>query len=95
VLEDPKAITVDGVKGTEMDVTATVDAPTVYCKDPCVAVWPLGDGKPAGFTPGFVSRLVVLRLQGETVEIALYAPKAGLEALAKDFDAMIQTLQIG
>jgi hypothetical protein len=95
VLAGPKAVTVGGFESTEMDVTATKDAPTVYCKNPCVGVWRLPDGEPGGFTPGFVSRIVVLRLQGETMEIGLYVPNAGLEALAKDFDTIIQSVRFG
>jgi hypothetical protein len=96
VLAGPKPVTVDGFKAEEIDVTAAKDAPTVYCKDPCVAVWSLGPGEePAAFRPGFVTRIVALRLDGETVEIGLFAPSADFAALAKDFDAIIQSVNFG
>jgi hypothetical protein len=101
VLASPKAVTVDGVKGTEIDVQATKDAPTVYCKDPCVALWPLGShadsqGEVAALSSDFVTRIVVIRLHGETVEIsACCAPSAGFAALAQHFDAMLQTVRFG
>ena len=96
VLAGPKAVTVDGIQGTEIDVTAAKDAPTVYCKDPCVAVWSLGPGEePAAFRPGFVTRIVAFRLHSETVEIGLFAPSADFAALAKDFDAIIQSVNLG
>jgi hypothetical protein len=96
VLAGPKEITVDGIKGTEIDVTATKDAPTVYCKDPCVAVWSLGPGEePAAFRPGSVTRIVALRLDGGTVTIEGGAPNAGFEAVSKSFDAMLLTVRFG
>jgi hypothetical protein len=95
VLAGPKMVTVDDVKGTEIDVTATKGAPTLYCKDPCVAVWPLGAGEVAAFSPRFVTRMVALRLQGETVEISLFSPRADFAALAKNFDGIIRTVRFG
>jgi hypothetical protein len=96
VLAGPKVVTVDGVKGTEIDVQARKNAPTVYCKDPCVALWPLDPGHPAALSNGFVSRIVALRLQGETVEIGMCcAPRAGFAVLSQEFDAMIQTVRFG
>jgi len=96
VLAGPKAVAVDGVDGSEIDATASKDAPTVYCKNPCVALWPLGPGEePAAFRPGFVTRTVALRIHGETVEISLFSPRADFAALAKAFDAMIPTIRFG
>lgn len=95
VVAGPKEVTVDGIKGTEIDVTATKDAPTVYCKDPCVALWPLDPGNPAALNPGGVSRIVALRLDGGTVSIDCGAPNAGFEAVSRDFDAMLLTVRFG
>jgi hypothetical protein len=100
VLAGPKAVTVDGVAATEIDVTATMDAPTVYCKDPCVALWPLGrnadfQGQFMGLDPDSVRRLVVIRLNGETVEMSGSSGGAGFTAIAKDFDAIIQSVHFG
>jgi hypothetical protein len=100
VLAGPKALTVDGVAATAIDVTATKDAPTLYCKDPCVALWPLGrhadfQGEVAALQPGRVSRIVAIRVHGETLEISCGAPVANFEALAKDFDAVLQTIRLG
>jgi len=101
VLAGPKAVTVDGVAATVIDVTATTDAPTVYCKDPCVALWPMGrnadfQGQFVGLDPDSVRRLVVIRLHGETVELsACCASGAGFTALAKDFDTIIKSVRFG
>ncbi len=101
VLAGPKAVTVDGFAATLIDVTATTDAPTVYCKDPCVALWPLGrhadfQGEVAALNPDFVSRIVVIRLHGETVELsACCAAGDNFEALAKDFDTMLRSVRFG
>jgi hypothetical protein len=97
VLAGPKHVTVDGFKGIEIDVQATADAPTVYCKDPCVALRPLDPGHPVALSTDAVSRIVVLRLHGETIEIsACCAPgDAGFAELAKDFDSLIATVQFG
>ena len=95
VLDGPKAVTVDGVEGSEIEVTATEDAPTVYCKDPCVALWPLDPGHPGALRPGFVGRIVALRLRGETVTIDCGGPNARFKAVSKDFDTIIRTVQFG
>lgn len=95
VLAGPKDVTVDGMRGSEIDVTATKDAPTVYCKDPCVALWPLDPGHPAALSTDWVSRILALRLDGETVTIGCGAPPAGFKVIAKDFDAMIPTVRFG
>ena len=100
VLAGPKAVTVDGLAATEIDVTATMDAPTVYCKDPCVALWPLGrdadfQGQVAALQPDWVHRIVAIRVHGETLEISCGVPVAEFEALAKDFDAVLQTIRFG
>jgi hypothetical protein len=100
VLAGPKAVTVDGVAASEIDVTATKDAPTIYCKDPCVGLWPLGrhadfQGEVAALQPDWVSRIVAIRVHGETVEISCGAPVEDFEALAKDFDAMLRTIRLG
>jgi hypothetical protein len=100
VLAGPKALTVDGVAATAVEVTATKDAPTLYCKDPCVGLWPLGrhadfQGEVAALQPDWVSRIVAIRVHGETVEISCGAPVADFEALAKDFDAVLRTIRFG
>jgi len=100
VLASPKAVTVDGFAATEIDVTATMDAPTVYCKDPCVALWPLGpdadfQGEVAALQPDWVSRIVEIRVHGETLEISCSVPVAEFETLATDFDAVLQTIRFG
>jgi hypothetical protein len=101
VLAGPKTVTVDGVAATVIDVTATTDAPTVYCKDPCVALWPLGrhadfQGQVAALNPDFATRIVVIRLHGETVELsACCAAGADFESLAKDFDTMLRSVRFG
>ena len=102
VLAGPNAVTVDGVAATAIDVTATTDAPTVYCKDPCVGLWPLGrhadfQGEVAALNPDFIHRLVVIRLHGETVELSAGSPsgRAGFTALAKDFDTIIKSVRFG
>jgi hypothetical protein len=97
VLAGPKQVIVDGIKGTEIDAMAANDAPTVYCKDPCVALWPLGRTDVAALRTDWVTRIVAVRLHGETVEIgACCAPGgAGFAALAKDFDAMLSTVRFG
>jgi hypothetical protein len=97
LLAGPKHVTVDGFKGTEIDVQATEDAPTVYCKEPCVALRPLDPGHPVALSTDSVSRIVVLRLHGETIEIsACCAPgDAGFAELAKDFDSLIATVHFG
>jgi hypothetical protein len=91
VLAGPKAVTIDGVKGTEIDVEATKDASTVYCKDPCVQLWPL-----RGLMTDWVTRIVVIRLHSETVEMAACCDSgAGFAALAKDFDTIIRSVTFG
>ena len=100
VLAGPKAVTVDGVAATEIDVTAIKDAPSLYCKDPCVALWPLGrhadfQGEVAALQPGWVSRIVAIRVHGETLEISCGALVAEFEAVAKDCDAVLQTIRFG
>jgi hypothetical protein len=96
VLAGPKAVTVDGVKGTEIDVQATKDAPTIYCKHPCVALWPLPAPDVAALWTDWVTRIVALRLDGETLEInACCAPGAGFAALAQHFEVMLQTVRFG
>ena len=100
VLAGPKAVTVDGVAATEIDVTATMDAPTVYCKDPCVALWPLGhdadfQGQVAALQPDWVSRIVAIRMHGETLEISCSVPAPEFEELAKDFDVIVQSVNFG
>jgi hypothetical protein len=96
VLAGPKDVTVAGIKGSEIDVTATEDAPTLYCKDPCVAIWSLGPGEePAALRPGFVSRMVALRLDGGTVSLDCGAPTAEFKVVATDFDAMLATVRFG
>jgi hypothetical protein len=102
VLAGPKAVTVDGVAATAIDVTAATDAPTVYCKDPCVALWPLGrhadfQGEVAALSPDFVSRIVAVRLHGETVEMSTCCASSGADftATAKEFDTIIQSVNFG
>jgi hypothetical protein len=97
LLAGPKNVIVDGFRGTEIDVQAAEDAPTVYCKDPCVALRPLDPGHPVALSTDYVSRIIVLRLHGETIEIsACCAPgAAGFAALAKDFDSVIATVHFG
>jgi hypothetical protein len=95
VLAGPKQVIIDGIKGTEIDARAATDAPTVYCRDPCVALWPLDSSHVAAFDTHHTTRLVALRLQGETVEIGLYAKNAAFPTLAKDFDTIIQTARFG
>jgi hypothetical protein len=95
VLAGPKVVTVDGIEATEIDVQATKAAPTVYCKDPCVALWPLDPGHPAALSTEDVARIVALRLHGETVTIGCGAPISDFEALAKSFDAMLRTVRFG
>jgi hypothetical protein len=97
LLAGPKHVTVDGFQGTEIDVRAAEDAPTVYCKDPCVALRPLDPGHPIALSTDYVSRIIALRLHGKTIEIsACCAPgAAGFAALAKDFDSVIATVHFG
>jgi len=95
VLAGPTDVTIDGRNGNEIDVQATTDAPTIYCKDPCVALWPLDPGHPAALTTDGVARIVALRLGGETVTIGCGAPKAEFKAVANDFDAMLATVRFG
>jgi hypothetical protein len=95
VLAGPKVVTIDGIKAIEIDVHATKDAPTVYCKDPCVALWPLDPGHPAVLDTEGAARIVAIRLRGETVSIGCGAPNADFATLTKDFDAMIQSVRFG
>jgi hypothetical protein len=100
VLAGPKGVTVDGVPAMAIDVTAKHDAPTVYCEDPCVALWPLGrhadfQGEKAALQAGGISRIVAIRLHGEMVEISGGASVADFAALAKDFDAIIRSVHFG
>jgi hypothetical protein len=97
VLAGPKAFTIDGVAATEIDATATKEAPTFYCEDPCVALWTLGRHADfiAGLRPDGVSRIVAIRLHGETVEISCGASVGDFAALAKDFDVIIQSVHFG
>ena len=96
VLAGPKEIIVDGIEGTEIDLLATKDAPSVDCEDPCVALWPLGPSDVEAISSDFVTRFVVLRLRGEIVQIAACcAPGADFAALAKDFDVIIQSVHFG
>ena len=95
VLAGPKVVTVDGIKGTEIDVQATKAASNVYCKDPCVALWRLDPGHPAALFTDSVSRIVALRLHGQTVAIGCGAPNADFGEVAKSFDAMLPTVHFG
>jgi hypothetical protein len=95
VLAGPKQVIVDGIKAIEIDAQAAKDAPPVYCKYPCVALWPLGSAHVAAFDNDHTTRLVSLRLHGETVEIDLYAKNDVFATLANDFDAIIQTVRFG
>lgn len=95
VLAGPTPIAVDGIKGSEIDVQAAKDAPTVYCKYPCVALWPLGSSDVAALSTDHTNRIVAVKLQGETVEISLYAENGAFAELAKSFDAMLPTLRFG
>lgn len=96
LIAGPEQITVDGIEATEVDLQATKDAPTVDCDDPCVAVWPLGPSEVAAISSVWVTRLVVLRLRGKTVEIAACcAPGTDFALLAKDFDAIVRSIRFG
>jgi hypothetical protein len=95
VLAGPKQVIIDGIEGTEIDAQAATDAPTVYCRYPCVALWPLDSSHAAAFDTDHTTRLLALRLHGETVEIDLYAKNAAFAMLAKDFDAVLQTIRFG
>ena len=95
VLAGPKVVTVDGIKGSEVDVQASKAAPTVYCKDPCVALWPLDPGHPAALSTDAVSRIVAFRMHGQTVTIGCGAPEADFDALAGDCDSVLATVHFG
>ena len=101
VIAGPKAVTVDGVAATAIDVTATRDAPTMYCKDPCVALWPLRHpdfpGEVASLSPDWVSRIVVIRLHGETVEMSTCCASGGADfrAHTQNFDTIIKSVHFG